>query len=98
MEYIDGTVAVQGLLSSLNESKITLRMVNENYKSLFDDGELLNEDEVCKYFGIKKRTLIEYRNKRLIAYYKIEGTIRYKYADIEKFMEECYYEALELYK
>lgn len=95
MEYVDKAEDIQELLGSLKDSSSILNVVNDNYKPLFNGDELLSDEEVGNYFGIKKRTLIEYRNKRLIAYYKIEGKIRYKRTDIEKFLQERYYKALD---
>lgn len=63
MEDVDKTADIQKLLRSLKDSTSILNVVNDNYKPLLNGGEeLLSDEEVVNYFGIKKRTLIKYRN------------------------------------
>lgn len=63
MEDVDKTADIQKLLRSLKDSSSILNVVNDNYKPLLNGGEeLLSDEEVVNYFGIKKRTLIKYRN------------------------------------
>lgn len=63
MEDVDKTADIQKLLRSLKDSSSILNVVNDNYKPLLNGGEeLLSDEEVGNYFGIKKRTLIKYRN------------------------------------
>lgn len=63
MEDVDETADILKLLRSLKDSSSILNVVNDNYKPLLNGGEeLLSDEEVGNYFGIKKRTLIKYRN------------------------------------
>ena len=71
----------------------------ENYadrgKSSFTEGPFLGNKEVCKLLQISPRTLQDYRDKRLIAFYKLEGKILYKMSDIHKMLDNNYYDAWE---
>lgn len=57
-------------------------------------GELfLDNNEVCKMLRLSSRTLQDYRDKGLIAFYKLEGKILYKMSDIQKMLENNYFDA-----
>ncbi|MFV0587976.1 helix-turn-helix domain-containing protein [Bacteroides reticulotermitis] len=68
------------------------KQVNEA-KPLLADGPLLDNRDVCKLLQISLRTLQDYRDKRLIAFYKLEGKILYKMSDILRLLERNYYDA-----
>jgi hypothetical protein len=53
----------------------------------------LGNRDVCKLLQLSPRTLQDYRDKRLIAFYKLEGKILYKMSDIRKMLENNYYDA-----
>lgn len=53
----------------------------------------LGNKEVCRLLQISPRSLQDYRDKRLIPFYKIEGKILYKMSDIHKMLENNYYDA-----
>lgn len=55
----------------------------------------LNNHQVCEMLHLSQRTLQDYRDKRKIAFYKLEGKILYKLSDIEKMLESNYYKAWE---
>jgi Helix-turn-helix domain len=48
---------------------------------------ILDDDALLKYFNISKRTSAEWRNKRLITYFKIGKKVYYKLSDVEKMLE-----------
>lgn len=50
----------------------------------------LNGREVCGLLKITSRSLQEYRNKGLIAYYKLEGKFLYRQSEIEKMLRDNY--------
>lgn len=57
-------------------------------------GEIfLDNKEVCRLLRLSSRTLQDYRDKGLIAFYKLEGKILYSVADIQKMLENNYYDA-----
>lgn len=66
----------------------------ENTRKLnFSDDPFLDNREVCELLQISPRTLQEYRDKRLISFYKLEGKILYKMSDIHKMLENNHYDA-----
>jgi len=66
--------------------------INTHKPSFWDD-PFLDNRQVCKLLKISPRTLQDYRDKRLIAFYKLEGKILYKMSDIHKMLENNYYDA-----
>jgi hypothetical protein len=67
-----------------------------NYKKLRKPtllGEtFLTNKEVCKTLGLGLRTLQDYRERGLLAYYKIEGKILYKLSDVLLMLENNYFD------
>ncbi|SHG08029.1 helix-turn-helix domain-containing protein [Dysgonomonas macrotermitis] len=57
------------------------------------NGSFLGNKDVCKLLQISPRTLQDYRDKRLIAFYKLEGKVLYKMSDIFKMLENNYFDA-----
>ncbi|NDV96437.1 DNA-binding protein [Dysgonomonas sp. 521] len=57
-------------------------------------GELfLDNREACKLLRLSSRTLQDYRDRGLVAFYKLEGKILYKLSDIRKMLEQNYFDA-----
>lgn len=86
--------------SEILELFYNIEKINENidnyvntHKQLLSDDPFLGNKEVCKLLQISPRTLQDYRDKRLIAFYKMEGKILYKMSDILKMLENNYYDA-----
>ena len=50
----------------------------------------LTGDEVCHLLGISKRTLQNYRDKRIIPFTQIGRKIYYKASDVDDFLERYY--------
>lgn len=50
----------------------------------------LTGEEVCGQLRISTRTLQEYRNARILPFYKIGGKILYKQSDIQAMLEKHY--------
>lgn len=53
----------------------------------------LDNHEVCEMLHLSSRTLQDYRDKGLIAFYKLEGKILYKMSDVRKMLENNYCDA-----
>ena len=51
----------------------------------------LTGEEVCSQLRLSTRTLQEYRNARILPFYKIGGKILYKQSDIQAMLERHYY-------
>ncbi len=65
----------------------------ETAKPTLTDDPLLGNKEVCKLLQVSPRTLQDYRDKRLIAFYKLEGKVLYRLSDIRELLERHYYDA-----
>jgi len=58
-------------------------------KECFDGDTLLDNQDLCQLFGVTKRTIARYRQKKLLTYYTFDdGRVYYKASDIEKFMKK----------
>ena len=53
----------------------------------------MDNQEVCQQLNISPRTLQDYRNNGIIAYYQLGGKILYKESDIESMLAANYREA-----
>lgn len=53
-----------------------------------DGDKLLDNQDLCRLFGVTKRTLARYRQKELIRYYTIRGRVWYKASEIQEFLEK----------
>ena len=53
----------------------------------------MDNQEVCQQLNISPRTLQDYRNNGMIAYYQLGGKILYKESDIERMLAANYREA-----
>lgn len=86
--------------SEIRELFSAIEKANENIdnniksKKTSLSGELfLDNNEVCKMLRMSSRTLQDYRDKGLIAFYKLEGKILYKMSDIRKMLDSNYFDA-----
>lgn len=53
-----------------------------------DGDELLDSQDLCLLLKITKRSLAEYRKKKLIPYYKIDRKTYYKASEIQSFLKK----------
>ena len=74
---------MEGILKKLERYCATARpMLN---------GEVyLSGEEVCSQLRLSTRTLQEYKNARILPFYKIGGKILYKQSDIQTMLERHY--------
>ena len=49
----------------------------------------LSINDLSKYIGIKPKTLYSWVSKGVLPHYRIEGLIRFKRKDIDKWLEGC---------
>lgn len=85
-EILDLFYNIEKIAANINEYENT-------HKLKFSDDPFLENQEVCALLHLSPRTLQYYRDKRLIAFYKLEGKILYKMSDIHKMLENNYYDA-----
>ena len=58
--------------------------------------QFLTDKEVSAWLKVSRRTLQDYRNNGMIAYYQLGGKILYKESDIEKMVMSGYRNAYRL--
>ena len=58
--------------------------------------DTLTDKEVSAWLKVSRRTLQDYRNNGMIAYYQLGGKILYKESDIEKLVMSGYRNAYRL--
>ena len=51
--------------------------------------EFLSIKELSEYLGIKPKTLYFWVSKGVLPHYRIQGVIRFKRKDIDKWVEAC---------
>lgn len=64
-----------------------------NSRPTLDGERFLTDREVSTRLKVSRRTLQEYRNAGIIAYYQLGGKILYKESDIERMLAANYREA-----
>ena len=65
-------------------------------KASLGNEQFLTDKEVSAWLKVSRRTLQDYRNNGMIAYYQLGGKILYKESDIEKVGNERVSERLPL--
>ena len=76
------------LLSRFDKIDKTLER-NSKLKGCFEGDALLDNHDLCKLFGVTKRTIARYRQKKLLPYYTYDnGRVYYKSSEVEKFMKK----------
>ena len=68
------------------------KLLEKRQPSAYGD-ELLTDKEVAYLLKVSRRTLQDYRNNGIIAYYQLGGKILYKESDIESMLAANYREA-----
>ncbi len=63
-----------------------------------DGDTLLDNQDLCQLFGVTKRTLARYRQKKLVSYYMIDGRTYYKASEIQTFLKKKGKDAPEMEK
>ena len=71
------------------------KVLEKRQPSAYGD-ELLTDKEVAYLLKVSRRTLQDYRNNGMIAYYQLGGKILYKESDIEKMVMSGYRNAYRL--
>ena len=54
--------------------------------------KLITDKELADFLKINKRSLVEYRKNGILPYYHIGGRILYKESDVERIMQENFYD------
>lgn len=67
-----------------------IKKVAQTDEPLFGGEHFLTGKEVCEWLYISRRTLQDYRDRRIVPYVQFAGKILYKESDLEKILEANY--------
>ena len=84
---------VASMLQKMKKSSRWLSGFLESYRPPLDGEVYLTDKEVAFLLKVSRRTLQDYRNNGIIAYYQLGGKILYKESDIERMLAANYREA-----
>ena len=85
-----------GFMKELDSMLNGIESMNEKSKASFGNERFLTDKEVSAWLKVSRRTLQDYRNNGMIAYYQLGGKILYKESDIEKMVMSGYRSAYRL--
>ena len=85
-----------GFMEQLDSMLDGIESMNEKSKASFGNERFLTDKEVSAWLKVSRRTLQDYRNNGMIAYYQLGGKILYKESDIEKMVMSGYRSAYRL--
>ena len=83
---------VKRVIAALSRMSAILDKVKENYKPTLNGEKLITDKELADFLKINKRSLVEYRKNGILPYYHIGGRILYKESDVERIMQENFYD------
>lgn len=82
-----------GFIGKLNALFEGIERMDASHKTSPSNEQFLTDKEVSAWLKVSRRTLQDYRNNGMIAYYQLGGKILYKESDIEKMLAANYREA-----
>lgn len=82
-----------GFMEQLDTMLDGIESMNEKIRASFGNERFLTDRGVSAQLKVSRRTLQEYRNTGMIAYYQLGGKILYKESDIERMLAANYREA-----
>lgn len=86
------TSEMKQLISGIKEVSKRLREIAQTHRPLFGEEIYLTGREVCERLFLSPRTLQDYRDKGIIPYTQIAGKILYRLSDINRLLQENYYD------
>lgn len=85
-----------GFMEQLDSMLDGIESMNEKSKASFGNERFMTDKEVSAWLKVSRRTLQDYRNTGMIAYYQLGGKILYKESDIEKLVMGGYRNAYRM--
>ncbi len=85
-----------GFIGQLDALLEGIERMDAGYKASLSNEQFLTDKEVSAWLKVSRRTLQDYRNNGMIAYYQLGGKILYKESDIEKMVMSGYRSAYRL--
>lgn len=89
------TPEIEELFSLAHETEKNMMESIKMSKTGLNGERYLNNKQVCDILHISMRSLQDYRDKRKISFYKLEGKIMYAESDVYKMLEDNYNKAWE---
>ena len=85
-----------GFIGQLDALLEGIERMDAGYKASLSNEQFLTDKEVSAWLKVSRRTLQDYRNNGMIAYYQLGGKILYKESDIERMVMSGYRNAYRL--
>ena len=85
-----------GFIGQLDALFEGIERMDAEHKASPSNEQFLTDKEVSAWLKVSRRTLQDYRNNGMIAYYQLGGKILYKESDIEKMVMSGYRNAYRL--
>ena len=85
-----------GFIGKLDALLEGIERIGESHKASPSNEQFLTDKEVSAWLKVSRRTLQDYRNNGMIAYYQLGGKILYKESDIERMVMSGYRNAYRL--
>ena len=85
-----------GFIGKLDALLEGIEGMGESHKASRSNEQFLTDKEVSAWLKVSRRTLQDYRNNGMIAYYQLGGKILYKESDIEKLLMGGYRNAYRM--
>ena len=85
-----------GFFGKLDAMLEGIERMGASQKASPGNEQFLTDKEVSAWLKVSRRTLQDYRNNGMIAYYQLGGKILYKESDIEKLVMSGYRNAYRL--
>lgn len=70
------------------------KLVHE-FRPLLMGKRFYTDAELSERIGVSRRTLQDYRDRRVLPFYRLDGKILYEEGDIERFLESIYVPSYE---
>ena len=83
-------------MGSLDRLLDNVEHLTANYRPALGGERFFTDKEVSARLKVSRRTLQDYRNNGIIAYYQLGGKILYKESDIERMVKSGYRNAYRL--
>ena len=85
-----------GFIGKLDALLEGIERMGGSHKASRSNEQFLTDKEVSAWLKVSRRTLQDYRNNGMIAYYQLGGKILYKESDIERMVMSGYRNAYRL--
>ena len=85
-----------GFIGKLDALLEGIERIGAGHKASPGNEQFLTDKEVSAWLKVSRRTLQDYRNNGMIAYYQLGGKILYKESDIERMVMSGYRNAYRL--